>query len=134
MDSNGNIPLGWIPVQLDMNFELFDLKIESTDSYPFPLRVDPGTPRNEILELIDNHHREIIENTTLEDALQLTKIINAYGFGISLDSNDDITIVYSFGSQNNPVLRNKNLRARLSDYDYVTSRGSNLKYFFLNIE
>ena len=92
MDSNGNIPLGWIPVQLDMNFEHFDLKIESTDSYPFPLRVDPETPRNEILELIDNHHREIIENTTLEDALQLTKIINTYGFGISLDSNDDITI------------------------------------------
>lgn len=125
MDSNGNIPIGWFPFTFDLDFERANIHIESTDSLAFPLKVDPNWPRLDILEAIDNHHRVLIENTTLEDALRLGKNLNTYGFGIALDSNNDITIVYAFGSQGNKGDRKTNYRARLSDYTYVSRSGVN---------
>lgn len=124
MDSNGRIPLGWIPLTFKMDFKYFNLKIESTDSYSFPLTVDPNTPRLDLLEEIDNHHLLLIENTTLEEVLQMSRAINTYGFGIHLNENDDtITIVYSFGTQHKKVVKKTNLKAKLSDYEYISADG-----------
>jgi len=124
MDSNGKLPLGWIPLSLRMNFKYLNLNIESTDSYPFPLTVDPNMARSDLLEAIDNHHRILVENTTLEEALQLSRVINTYGFGINLNENDNtITLVYSFGTQHKKVVSKQNLRAKLSDYEYVSANG-----------
>jgi len=53
----------------------------------------------------------------------VAKSINTYGFGISLDANNDITIVYSLGSSGSRPTKNTNYRARLSDYTYTTSKG-----------
>ena len=125
MDSNGNLPLGWNPVTFTMEFKNFLLKIESTDSYSFPLRVDTTLPVAHIKELIDNHYRLLIENTTLEDVMVVAKSINTYGFGISLDANNDITIVYSLGSSGSRPSKNTNYRERLNDYTYTTSKGGN---------
>jgi hypothetical protein len=134
MDSNGNIPIGWIPLTFDMDFENANIHIGSTDSYAFPLKVDPNWPKLDILEAIDNHHRVLIENTTLEDVLRLGKNLNTYGFGIALDSNNDISVVYAFGSQGNRAEKKTNYRPRLSDYTYVARNGGNLiiflKFFF----
>jgi hypothetical protein len=111
-----------------MDFKNFNLRIESTDSYSFPLTVDPAMSRQDLLEAIDNHHRVLVENTTLEEALQLTRVINTYGVGIHLNENDDtISIVYSFGSQHKRVVNKPNLRAKLSDYEYVSASGG--KFF-----
>ena len=123
MDSNGNIPIGWFPQTYDMDFENVNVNIESSDLLAFPLKVDPNWPRLDILEAIDNHHRVLVENTTLEDALRLGKNLNTYGFGINLDANNDITIVYAFGSQGNRGDRKTNYRARLNDYTYVSRNG-----------
>jgi hypothetical protein len=131
MDSNGNIPLGWSPVSFNMDFKNFLLRLESTDSYSFPLRVDPTLPKEHIKEYIDNHHRLLIENTTLEDVMVVAKSINTYGFGIALDANNDITIVYSLGSSGSRPTKNTNYRARLTDYTYTTSKGGNI-FFFCN--
>jgi len=123
-DANGRLPLGWIPLTFNMDFKNFNLRIESTDSYSFPLTVDPAMSRQDLLEAIDNHHRVLVENTTLEEALQLTRVINTYGVGIHLNENDDtISIVYSFGSQHKRVVKKPNLRAKLSDYEYVSASG-----------
>lgn len=121
-------------MKFKMDFKNFNLNIESTDSYSVPLTVDPNMPKSDLLELIDNHHRELIENTTLEDALQLSRVINTYGFGIHLNENDDtITVVYSFGSQQKKVVKKKNLKAKLSDYEYISANGGkpfdNIKTF-----
>ncbi|MFN9952204.1 MAG: hypothetical protein ACK55I_03825, partial [bacterium] len=84
----------------NMDFKNFNLKIESTDSFSFPLTVDPSLSKQDLLEAIDNHHRVLVENTTLEEALQLTRVINTYGVGVYLNEKDDtVSIVYSFGSQ-----------------------------------
>jgi len=127
MGSNGNLQLGWNPVTFNMDFKNFHLKIESTDSYPFPLRVDPILSKTHIKELIDNHYRLLIENTTLEDMNVVARSINTYGFGISLDSaTNEITIVYSLGSSSSRSAKNMNYKARLSDYTYTTSKGVKL--------
>jgi len=114
MDSNGNIPIGWIPLTFDMDFENANIHIGSTDSYAFPLKVDPNWPKLDILEAIDNHHRVLIENTTLEDVLRLGKNLNTYGFGIALDSNNDISIVYAFGSQGNRAEKKNKLQTKIN--------------------
>jgi len=135
MDSNGNLPLGWNPVTFNMDFKNFHLKIESTDSYPFPLRVDPSLPRNHVKELIDNHYRLLIENTTLEDCMVVAKSINTYGFGIALDgATNEITIVYSLGSSGSRPTKNTNYRARLTDYTYTTSKGVKLDFNPFNFQ
>jgi len=129
MDSNGNLPLGWSPVTFTMDFRNFHLKLESTDSYPFPLRVDPSLPQNHIKELIDNHYRLLIENTTLEDVNVVARSINTYGFGIALDANNDVTIVYSLGSSGTRgQAKNTNYKAKLMDYTYTTSKGVRLDF------
>ncbi len=132
MDSNGNIPIGWFPLTFDMDFENANVHIESTDSLAFPLKVDPNWPRLDILEAIDNHHRVLVENTTLEDVLRLGKNLNTYGFGIALDSNNDISIVYAFGSQGNRGEKKTNYRARLSDYTYVSRNGGNIFFSIIS--
>jgi hypothetical protein len=128
MDSNGNIPIGWFPLTYDMDFENVNVHIESTDSLAFPLKVDPNWPRLDILEAIDNHHRVLVENTTVEEALRLGRNLNTYGFGIALNANNDISIVYAFGSQGNRGDRKTNYRARLNDYTYTARNG--VKYDF----
>jgi len=123
-DANGRIPLGWIPLTFNMDFKNFNLKIESTDSFSFPLTVDPSLSKQDLLEAIDNHHRVLVENTTLEEALQLTRVINTYGVGVYLNEKDDtVSIVYSFGSQHSRVVKKTNLRAKLSDYEYISANG-----------
>lgn len=128
MDKDGNMQLGFAPLNLRIEMKNFKLNLESTNSSLFPFKADKNMPRDELYATIDEFYRGLVQNAPLEEALQLSKRINTYGFGIALDANKDINVVYSFGQQGDYQPRAR-LADRLSNYEYVTPKGSKLLFF-----
>ena len=64
-------------------------------------------------------------NESIEDVLLLARRnLNAYGFGISLDSaSEDMTLVYAFGSNGQPSEVETNYRESFTRYSYVSRDG-----------
>lgn len=134
LNQDGTVSLGFQPLTLRMEMKNFKLNLESTSEIPFPFRVDTSLPREELYDLIDHHHRTLIQNISTEQALHLSRRINTMGFGIALDSNGDINIVYALGQQGDYTPRNR-LTDRLNDYVYVTPKGNRIDlnpYDFVN--
>lgn len=123
MDSNGNIPLGFKPATLKMDFKNFVLNVETHKTHIVPLKVDAQTSKDDLLEEIDFHFRKLVDDSVVE-VLEIPKAMDKYGFGISIDSNDDITIVYAFGGKNRPGKSTKKVQDFYS-WQYVTPSGSN---------
>jgi hypothetical protein len=96
MDAQGNIPLGTKPSVFRITADNFDLKLSTTRNYITPLKVDPSMNHDDLLEAIDEHFRQLT-NDYLAENFEVVKIIDRYGFGIAIDANDDITVVYAFG-------------------------------------
>lgn len=122
MDKNGYIPIGFKPARLRMDFKNFNLNLETFKSHVIPLKADPNMDREDLFHLINHHFKQFVDDSIVE-AFQLPQVIDKYGFGISIDSNDVITIVYSFGGKNRPGKSEK----KLEDYyklSYVTPNGS----------
>lgn len=129
MDSNGNIPLGFKPATLKMDFKNFVLNVETRKTHIVPLKVDAQTSKDDLLEEIDFHFRKLVDDSIVE-ALEIPKAMDKYGFGISIDSNDDITIVYTFGGKNRPGKSTKKVQDFFS-WQFVTPSGSiNLMFIF----
>lgn len=129
MDKDGNMQLGFAPLNLRIEMKNFKLNLESTNTSLFPFKADQNMPRDELYATVDQFYRGLVQNLPLEESLQLSKIINTYGFGIALDANKDINVVYSFGQQGDYQPRSR-LTDRLSNYEYVTPKGSKLLFLF----
>jgi hypothetical protein len=131
MDKDGNIPIGFKPATLKMNFKNFVLTLKTFKSHVIPLKVNPNIDREDLFHLVNHHFKQFIDDSIVE-AFQLPQVIDKYGFGISIDSNDVITIVYSFGGKNRPGKSEK----PLDDYykwSYVSPKGSKNNYSLNNI-
>ena len=96
MDAQGNLPLGTRPSVFKIEADNFSLKLSTTKNYITPLKVDPTMQHDDLLEAMDWHFRTLT-NDYLAENFELVKIVDRYGFGIALDANNDITVVYTFG-------------------------------------
>jgi hypothetical protein len=130
MDANGNIPLGNKPATFKIQAKGFDLTLQTTKNQLVPLKVDPKMDHNDLLELIDVHFQRMTDEYIIE-AILLPQAMDRYGFGISVDSNNMITVVYAFGGQKRPE---RDQSKTLMDYYsqvYVTPKGSMENSIFL---
>jgi hypothetical protein len=126
MDAQGNIPLGTKPSVFKIEADNFVLKLSTTKNYITPLKVDPSLNHDDLLEAIDWHFRTLT-NDYLAENFEVVKIIDRYGFGIALDANNDITIVYAFGG-NKKAAAPKKLLDYYQDVAYVSQSGARFPY------
>lgn len=124
MDKDGNIPIGFKPATLKLDSKHFNLHLETLKNHVIPLKVNPNADREDIFHLINHHFKQFVDYAILE-AFQLPEVIDKYGFGISIDSNDVITVVYTFGGKNRPAKPQKSLED-YHKWSYVTPRGSKI--------
>jgi len=126
MDKDGNIPIGFKPATLKMDFTNFNLHLETLKNHVIPLRVNPNADREDLFYAITHHFKQFVDNAILE-AFQLPEVIDKYGFGISVDSNDVITVVYTFGGKNRPTSSQKSLED-YHKWSYVTPKGNTVNF------
>jgi len=126
MDAQGNIPLGTKPSLFKIEADDFVLKLSTTKNYITPLKVDPTMQHDDLLEAVDWHFRTLT-NEYLSENFELVNIVDKYGFGLALDSNGDITIVYSFGG-NKKMQPAKKLYDYYQDVAYVSQSGARFPY------
>lgn len=131
MDANGNIPLGNKPSTFKIQAKGFDLTLQVTRNQAFPLKVDPKIDHNELLELIDVHFQRMTDEYIIE-AILLPQAMDRYGFGISVDSNNVVTVVYAFGGQKRPERDQSKSLMDYYSHVYVSPKGSKC-IFFINI-
>ena len=126
MDAQGNIPLGTKPSVFRITADNFDLKLSTTKNYITPLKVNPSMNHDDLLEAIDWHFRTLT-NDYLAENFEVVNIIDRYGFGIAIDANDDITVVYAFGG-NKKASTPKKLLDYYQDVAYVSQSGARFPY------
>jgi len=127
MDANGNIPLGNKPFTFRIQAKGFDLTAQTTRNQAAPLKVDPKIDHNELLELIDVHFQRMTDEYIIESIL-LPQAMDRYGFGISVDSSNVITVVYAFGGQKRPERDPSKTLMDYYSYAYVTPKGTKYNY------
>jgi len=126
MDKDGNIPIGFKPATLKMDFKNFNLHLETLKNHVIPLKVNPNADHEDIFYMINHHFKQFVDYAILE-AFQLPEVIDKYGFGISIDSNDVITVVYTFGGKNRPAKPVKSLE-EYHKWSYVTPKGNTVNF------
>lgn len=127
MDKNGQIALGYKPFKLRLDSKNLVLTVESNRNEPRPLTVNPNMDHDDLVEKVDFHHRLLVDDSILE-AFELPRRMDRYGFGVAVDSNGDLNVVYVFGGK---VKAPEQPRKSLDDYYnmmnlYVTPKGSKL--------
>jgi len=129
MDKEGQIPLGYKPFKLRLDSKNLVLTVESNRNEPRPLKVNPTIDHDELVEMIDYHHRLLVDDSILE-AFELPRRMDRYGFGVAVDSNGDLNVVYVFGGK---VKTQEQPKKTLDDYYnmmnlYVTPKGNRLNF------
>lgn len=126
MDKSGNITQVFSPLIVRMELPNFKLKLTTTAHYALKIDLN-DLNKEEIIHEIKNEYRLLV-GTLFQEGFGVLNSISHHGFGVSMNSNDEITVVYVLGAQQSLLksTQSRNLNDKFTGYSFQTESGEQI--------